>query len=134
MCYNICMVLVTISRLDPYPSDLSDRQWTLLGNEFPEFLEIKNGRRLFDAFLYKFTTGIAWQSLPRDFPYPSDVQAFYEVTRDSGFLEKVLVYLGSHYKLSAVLVSRLRLKGFELDIKPVKSYEIHYGRNRHLSQ
>ncbi len=125
--YNIHMVLVTISRLDPYPSDLSDRQWNFLVEEFPQLLDTKNARRLLDGILYKFTTGMAWTSVPRDLPSPVDMETFYSITKSTGFLDEIITYLGSNYSLSVGLVSRFRSRGLKLSFINPKVHLIEYG-------
>ena len=126
------MVLVTISRLDPYPSDLSDKQWTLLVEKFPQLLDIKNSRRILDGIFYRFTTGVNWAAIPRDLPYPSDINSFYILNKDTGFLDEIINYLGSNYTLSRSLLLRLRSRGFELDFKPLREYEVEYGSSLRL--
>ena len=126
------MVLVTISRLDPYPSDLSDKQWEFLGKEFPELLDIEGGRRLLEGVLYKYTTGIRWTSIPRDFPNILDLESFCNINMGNGFLDKILTYLGSHYTLPVSLVSRFRARGLELNFKSIKPYEVEYDSGRRL--
>ncbi len=84
------MVTVIISRLDPYESDLTDRQWSFLVEKFPVLDESVVTRRLLDGIFYKFSNVINWKNLPRDFPYPGDIQGYFSSTRESGCLEELL--------------------------------------------
>ncbi len=126
------MVTVIISRLDPYPSDLTDRQWNFLVEKFPSLLDSSSTRRVLDGILYKFTNIINWKVLPRDFPYPTEVEDFYNSTKDSGFLDELISYFGSHYILSTTLVKTLKSKGLKLDFKPPGYYEVEYSSNNYV--
>jgi putative transposase len=64
----------------PYPSDLSDHQWELITDLFPE---AETGRprevdirAVVDAIFYVNRTGVQWRYLPHDFPR-WDVVYFY---------------------------------------------------------
>jgi putative transposase len=58
----------------PYPSDLSDAEWTIIGLLVPE--PKTNGRHatisrraLLNAMFYVTKTGCGWEWLPREFPH-----------------------------------------------------------------
>ena len=126
------MVSVKISRLDPYPSDLSDKQWGLLVEKFPQLLDTENSRRILDGILYRFTTGVVWAAIPRDLPYPTDIESFYSITKSTGFLNEIITYLGSNYILPPILISRLKSRGFKLDFSPNRDYAVDYGMDGRL--
>src|SRR3954469_7428772 len=57
----------------PYPSDLTDAQWSILEPLLPKPKPLgrprKNGlRRVVDAIFYRNRNGCTWRSLPHDFP------------------------------------------------------------------
>lgn len=68
------------SSLRPYPSDLTDQQWSLIEPMVP----VKPGgrpakhprRRIVEAILYVNRTGCAWRQMPHDFP-PWDTVYWY---------------------------------------------------------
>jgi putative transposase len=65
----------------PYPSDLSDRQWELVTDLF---LEAETGRprevdirAVVDAIFYVNRTGVQWRYLPHDFPRWDVVYSYF---------------------------------------------------------
>ncbi len=65
-----------------YPSDLNDKQWTVIR----PYLEYKNGygnrrkhsiRSMMNAILYLVKTGCQWRQLPKDFPNWKSVYSYY---------------------------------------------------------
>jgi putative transposase len=65
----------------PYPSDLSDSQWELLADFFPE---AETGRprevdirAVVDAIFYVNRTGVQWRYLPHDFPRWDVVYSYF---------------------------------------------------------
>ncbi len=119
------MTTIKISRLDPYPSDITERQWDLLVEQFPMLLDTLESRRLLNAILYKFHTNTVWAFLPRDFPHPKDVEDFYSIIRFSGLLGEVVSYLASNYQIPAVLIGNMRNKNISIDIIHTE-YEVEY--------
>ena len=73
-----------------YPSDLTDAQWEIIAEYFPQ-----NGnndyhkRSLINGVLYLLDNGCKWRSLPHDYPPYSTVHSFYRRARLSGLWEKV---------------------------------------------
>ena len=57
---------------EPYPSDLSDAQWELLADLFPEAKTGRprevNIRDVVDAIFYLNRNGVSWRALPHDYP------------------------------------------------------------------
>lgn len=70
-----------------YPSDLTDREWALIGAFLPV---AKRGgrprttclRAVMDAILYIGSTGCQWRALPRCFPPVSTVRSYFYAWRD----------------------------------------------------
>lgn len=77
-----------------YPTDLSDDQWYLIA---PLFAPAKPGgrprstdlRQVVNALLYILMGGIAWRSLPHDFPKWKTVYHYFRQWRDDGTLEHI---------------------------------------------
>ena len=78
----------------PYPSDLADAQWAILGPMLPppvpagaprktEFREVIN------AVLYLLENGCTWEALPHDFPPEGTVRDDFHQWRRSGLWEKI---------------------------------------------
>lgn len=79
-----------------YPSDTTDEEWELVELLFPEPVwepgltnPLHPNRVIFDAIRYRIRTGIAWRSLPHDFPPWSTVMKRFLRWRDEGVLETV---------------------------------------------
>ena len=76
----------------PYPTDLTDEQWTLLEPLLPA---AKPGgrprsvdlREITNAMLYLLRTGCPWRSLPHDLPPWGTVWASFRRWRDDGTLD-----------------------------------------------
>jgi transposase len=85
----------------PYPSDISDARWELIGPTLPAWQQARIDRRptrepartglreVFNALLYLGRTGIAWRYLPRDFPPHGTVYFYYAAWRDEGILAQL---------------------------------------------
>ena len=77
-----------------YPSDLSDKEWTILEPLIPA---PKSGgrpakysrREIVDAIRYVLRNGGGWRALPHDFPPYTTVYDYFRAWRDSGLWEKV---------------------------------------------
>lgn len=77
-----------MSRL-PYPSDLTDTEWGILGPLIPP---AKPGgrkrtvdiREIINAILYLLRTGCAWRMLPHDFPKWQTVYTYFRNWRQDG--------------------------------------------------
>jgi transposase len=78
----------------PYPSDVSDARWALIGPVLEQWRRARHERRptevkdpvdlrsIWNAILYVNRTGIAWKYLPHDFPPPGTVYYYYAAWRD----------------------------------------------------
>lgn len=79
-----------------YPSDLTDEEWDIVGPFVPPPIWLPNlqepqhhPRELLDAIRYRVRTGVAWRSIPADFPpWPTVMKAYYRWTR-SGVLQSI---------------------------------------------
>jgi len=79
----------------PYPSDLTDAQWTNLEPLIPA---AKHGgrprevdmREIVNAMLYINRSGCQWDMLPNDFPPKSSVYVYFAQWRDDGTWQKLI--------------------------------------------
>ena len=77
-----------------YPTDLTDAQWKRAEGLIPP---AKKGgrprtiemREVFDAMLYVVRGGIAWRSLPHDFPGWSTVYHYFRCFRKDGTWQSI---------------------------------------------
>ena len=78
----------------PYPSDLTDEQWSLIETRLPPSKpggrrrEV-NLREVVNAIFYISRGGCAWRMLPHDFPPWSTVYHYYRPWRLDGTWEKI---------------------------------------------
>lgn len=77
----------------PYPSDLTDAQWELLADLFPE---AQTGRPrevsipdVVDAIFYVNRTGVQWRYLPHDYPRWDVVYSYFRKWGKDGTWDKV---------------------------------------------
>ena len=81
-------------RREPYPSDLTDKQWEEIAPLFTGMRNCKwSKRELTNAVLYFVDLGCKWRQLPHDFPPYSTVHSFYRRARISGLWDKILEHL-----------------------------------------
>jgi putative transposase len=77
----------------PYPTDLTDEQWSLLepllqrppGPGHPTVVEL---REVVNALLYQVRTGCPWRLLPHDFPHWSAVRYYFDAWTLDGTWER----------------------------------------------
>jgi len=77
-----------------YPSDLQDREWSLIAGLLPA---AKRGgrprttdlRAVMNAILYIASTGCQWRALPKDFPPMTTVQGYFYAWRDLGLFTAI---------------------------------------------
>jgi transposase len=78
----------------PYPSDLTDQEWSLIEDLFEVGNYGKNRRHptrsLVNAVFYLNKTGCQWRYLPQDYPPWEAVHSFYRRARLSGLWERLL--------------------------------------------
>lgn len=89
----------------PYPTDISDARWALIGPTLTAWQQERIDRRptgesartdvreVFNALLYLNRTGIAWKYLPHDFPPHGTVYYYYAAWRDEGIFAQLNVEL-----------------------------------------
>jgi putative transposase len=77
----------------PYPTDLSDGQWKLLGPFIPRALGTARAggrtrttdmREVLNALFYLLRTGCSWRMLPHDFPDYRIVRHYFDSWKKSG--------------------------------------------------
>ncbi len=78
----------------PYPSDLSDAQWTRLEPLLPSVLpggrpRTRPLREVIDALRYVLRGGIAWRALPHDYPPWQTVYHYFRAWRLDGTWERL---------------------------------------------
>jgi putative transposase len=76
-------------KLKPYPSDLTDLQWTVLEPLLPPGRSLGRPRKtslrpIVDAMLYRNRNGCTWRALPHDFPPWRTVYNYFQKWRDDG--------------------------------------------------
>jgi putative transposase len=80
-------------RVEQYPSDLTDAQWSAV----EPFIPVYPGGRprktpmrdVVDAIFYLVRTGCQWRYLPKDFPPKSTVWGYFDEWRHNGTLEDI---------------------------------------------
>src|SRR5690349_16042469 len=79
-----------------YPTDLTDEEWALVEALIPPPIWIPNlqepkhhTREFLNAIRYRTRTGVAWRSLPHDFPPWSTVFKCYQRWTRGGVLDMV---------------------------------------------
>jgi putative transposase len=89
----------------PYPSDLSDGQWELLVDLFPEAETGRprevNIRDVVDAIFYVNRTGVQWRYLPHDFPRWDVVYSYFRKWGQDGTWDLVQRMLREGVRQSA---------------------------------
>jgi putative transposase len=78
----------------PYPTDLSDRQWNCIKDLLPaakpggrpRSLEM---RQVINAILYIVVTGAQWRMLPKDYPNWKSVYHYFRQWRDDGTWQRL---------------------------------------------
>jgi putative transposase len=93
----------------PYPSDLTDEQWSLIEPMIPPAEpggrhRSVNMRELINAIIYLGRTGCSWRQLPHDFPPWGTVHYYYRRFRLDGTWEVI------HRKLREKVRRRLGKK------------------------
>jgi len=72
-----------------YPSDLTDREWALIGPMLPAAKRggrprTTNLRDVIDAIQFVASSGCQWRMLPKDFPPVSTVRGYFYAWRNQG--------------------------------------------------
>lgn len=92
----------TLTRRLPYPSDLSDARWELIGPTLTAWRAERRGkgldigrppehdlRRIMDAVLHVDRTGIPWRYLPHDFPPWETVYDYFAAWQKEGVFDQL---------------------------------------------
>jgi len=79
---------------NPYPSDLTDAQWTLLEPLLPPPVpagrpRTTNLREVLNAIFYVLRTGCAWSALPNDLPPEGTVRDYFHRWRRHGLWQRI---------------------------------------------
>jgi len=89
-----------------YPSDLTDKQWTLLEplltekHQRPCRPHKRDVRREINGILYVLRTGCQWRYLPREYGEWSQVYAWYRRRRGDGTWDRVLRRLRETHRMT----------------------------------
>jgi putative transposase len=90
---------------EAYPSDLSDAQWELLEELFPQAATGRprevNLRAVLDAIFYVNRTGVQWRYLPHDFPRWDVVYSYFRKWGREGTWDRVLQVLREGVRVQA---------------------------------
>jgi transposase len=80
----------------PYPSDLTDAEWTIIQKVVPRAKNGRTGRppkyrrrEIWNAIFYQSRTGCQWRSLPHDLPPWADVWEHFRRWRKCGLIQRV---------------------------------------------
>jgi putative transposase len=79
---------------NPYPSDLTDRQWSIIEPLIPSAQpggrhRSAPMRRIIDGIIYLSRTGCSWRMLPHEFPPWGTVHYYYRRFRLDGTWQKI---------------------------------------------
>jgi transposase len=77
-----------------YPSDLTDREWSLIEPLIPPAKPGGNRRTVIvrdvvDGVMYILSTGCQWSALPKDLPPRSTVNDYFRRWNDDGTLDRI---------------------------------------------
>ena len=131
----------------PYPTDLSDAEWTRLQSYLPSLkaesrLRTHSLRDVLDAIFYIVRSGCAWRLLPHDFPPWSTVYYHFRRFRLSGLWSLILKVVraderkrvGKDPQPTAAIIDSQSVKTVGESAHP-SGYDAHKnvkGRKRHL--
>ena len=79
---------------NPYPSDLTDRQWSIIEPLIPAAQpggrhRSANMRQIINGIVYLSRTGCSWRMLPHEFPPWGTVHYYYRRFRLDGTWQKI---------------------------------------------
>src|SRR3954464_10117339 len=91
-----------------YPSDLTDRQWSLLEPLLPRVRPHQRGRprktdlrEIINALFYHVREGGSWRALPHDFPPWKTVYNYFRAWTYDGTWQRILDALRPQVRLQA---------------------------------
>src|SRR5438046_189613 len=93
----------------PYPSDLTDEQWAIVGPMIPSAKQRKRGgrprkvdmREVLNTLFYLNRSGCQWDMLPHDLLSKSTVYDYFAQWRDDGTWEKLVKALREQTRVQA---------------------------------
>jgi putative transposase len=93
-------------RSPPYPSDLTDDQWSLLEPLVPRAAKDCRPRKtdmreVVNAIFYLNRAGCPWRMLPRDFPPWQTVYHYFEGWRVNGTWARIVKTLRKRVRIAA---------------------------------
>lgn len=104
-----------MAQYEPYPSDLTDKEWQILKKLLPE--DSKMGRPpryekrlILNAILYLVRQGCTWRGLPHDFPSYRIVFYYFAKWQKDGVWERI----------NQALRDQVRVKGGKKKPRPLR--------------
>ena len=96
----------TPRRAKPYSTDLTDKEWQILGPHLPPPKRLGRPRQVelrevVNAILYQTKNNCTWADLPRDFPPKSTVQDYYYAWIGDGSWQRWLGLLRQQVRVEA---------------------------------
>jgi putative transposase len=90
----------------PYPTDLSDREWALIQHLVPAAKpggrpETYPKREILDAIFYILRSGCAWRLLPHDFPPWEIIYQYFWRWRQDGTWQRLHALLRGDVRVAA---------------------------------
>ena len=87
-----------------YPSDLSDREWTLLAPLIPPAKPGGRPRKwemrwILNGIFYVLRTGCAWRYVPHEYPPWSTVYHYFRIWRIAGLWERIVTTLREQWRI-----------------------------------
>lgn len=88
----------------PYPSDLTNAEWTILEPLLPPEKSVGSEREVdlravINALMYVADNGIKWRAMPHDFPAWQTVYGYLRRWSQSGLWEQMMLSLGRQVRV-----------------------------------
>lgn len=83
-----------MAKQEPYPSDLTDKEWSIIGQHLPEPSKLGRPPRyqprvIVRAIFYVTRSGCSWRMLPREFPHWRLVYYYFSKWHKQGVWERI---------------------------------------------